>query len=258
MTRSPAWTGWAGCSAPAAGCCRCPPFRWTSRPTVVGLDPADRSAATTVRGQVAVATTAGRVVAIRLRPDQPPACPEAVAAIEAADWVVLGPGSWFTSVLPHLLVPDLARGAAHDGGEADRGAEPRRRSTARPTGFSPENHLEVLAMHAPAARRSTSCSPTARPSDGPASLRDVGRLARRLAGPGRPRRPRRPLPARPAAAGRGVPRRHGVSPALGSSRPSGRVRDRRTLARFGGRMAPMALTALVKDELSRLTIIKPC
>ena len=25
-----------------------------------------------------------------------------------ADWVVLGPGSWFTSVIPHLLVPELA------------------------------------------------------------------------------------------------------------------------------------------------------
>ena len=25
-----------------------------------------------------------------------------------AEWVVLGPGSWFTSVMPHLLVPDLA------------------------------------------------------------------------------------------------------------------------------------------------------
>ena len=40
-------------------------------------------------------------------PPDPPACPEAVAAIDAADWVVLGPGSWFTSVLPHLLVPEL-------------------------------------------------------------------------------------------------------------------------------------------------------
>ena len=26
-----------------------------------------------------------------------------------ADWVVLGPGSWFTSVIPHLLVPEWRR-----------------------------------------------------------------------------------------------------------------------------------------------------
>jgi uncharacterized cofD-like protein len=116
--------------------------------TVVGLDPADPSAPATVRGQVAVATTQGHVIAIRLTPDQPPACPEAVAAIEAADWVVLGPGSWFTSVLPHLLVPDLA--------EALRTTRARRivalnlePQTGETEGFSAENHLEVLAMHAP-------------------------------------------------------------------------------------------------------------
>jgi uncharacterized cofD-like protein len=116
--------------------------------TVVGLDPADPSATATVRGQVAVATTPGRVIGIRLHPDQPPACPEAVAAIESADWVILGPGSWFTSVLPHLLVPDLA--------EALRTTRARRivtlnlePQTGETEGFSAENHLEVLAMHAP-------------------------------------------------------------------------------------------------------------
>jgi uncharacterized cofD-like protein len=116
--------------------------------TVVGMDPDDRSATSTVRGQVAVATTTGRVIGIQLRPDRPPACPEAVTAVEAADWVVLGPGSWFTSVLPHLLVPDLA--------EALRTTDARRivvlnlePQTGETEGFSPENHLEVLAMHAP-------------------------------------------------------------------------------------------------------------
>ena len=116
--------------------------------TVVGLDPDDRSAVVTVRGQVAVATTKGRVMGIRLNPDQPPACPEAVAAIESADWVVLGPGSWFTSVLPHLMVPDLA--------DALRTTRAKRivalnlsAQTGETEGFSAENHLEVLAVHAP-------------------------------------------------------------------------------------------------------------
>src|SRR5947209_8868807 len=61
-----------------------------------------------IRGQVAVATTPGRVHRVRLRPERPQACAEAVRAVGAADLVVLGPGSWFTSVLPHLLVPGLA------------------------------------------------------------------------------------------------------------------------------------------------------
>ncbi|GAA4355335.1 gluconeogenesis factor YvcK family protein [Angustibacter luteus] len=75
---------------------------------VVGLDPDDVTAVRTVRGQSEVAVTAGRVTSVRLVPDAPPACEEAVAAVRSADWVVLGPGSWFTSVMPHLLVPDLA------------------------------------------------------------------------------------------------------------------------------------------------------
>src|SRR3954454_14918631 len=62
---------------------------------------------TTVCGQVAVATTPGDVLEVSLAPADPKACPEAVQAIGEADWVVLGPGSWYSSVIPHLLVPDL-------------------------------------------------------------------------------------------------------------------------------------------------------
>lgn len=63
----------------------------------------------TLRGQSVVATCAAHIERVRLLPQDPPACPEAVAAVRAADWVVLGPGSWYTSVMPHLLVPELAQ-----------------------------------------------------------------------------------------------------------------------------------------------------
>ena len=80
----------------------------------------------TVRGQVAVATTPGRVRQHRrCVPEQPPACPEAVAAVREADWVVLGPGSWFTSVIPHLLVPELADALCCDQRPTAGGAQPR-------------------------------------------------------------------------------------------------------------------------------------
>ena len=109
------------------------------------------SALATVRGQVAVATTPGRVVHVGLVPDRPPACPEAVAAVSEADWVVLGPGSWFTSVIPHLLVPELAETLCST--SARRAVvlnlAPQPGETAD---FAPETHLEVLARHAPGLR----------------------------------------------------------------------------------------------------------
>jgi len=116
--------------------------------SVMGADPGQPLEITTVRGQLEVATTTGRVLSVRLNPEKPPACEEAVAAIRAADWVILGPGSWFTSVMPHLLVPGI-RDSLID--------TPARRiltlnlvmTTGETEGFSAENHLEVLALHAP-------------------------------------------------------------------------------------------------------------
>jgi uncharacterized cofD-like protein len=75
---------------------------------VSGADPARPERTVTVRGQQAVAVTHGSVELVRLNPPKPEACAEAVAAIEAADWLLFGPGSWYTSVIPHLLVPGLA------------------------------------------------------------------------------------------------------------------------------------------------------
>jgi uncharacterized cofD-like protein len=116
---------------------------------VVGADPGKPDEVTTVRGQAECATTPGQVRSITLLPADPPAVPEAVRAVLDADWVVFGPGSWFTSVLPHLLVPELA--AALHVTTARRllvlNLAPQPGETG---GFSPHKHLEVLAGHAPA------------------------------------------------------------------------------------------------------------
>ena len=84
-------------------------------------------------------------------PPQPPACAEAVAAVRDADWVVLGPGSWFTSVLTHLLVPEVATALIETRARrvVTLNLAPQPGET---SGFSPENHLEVLAAHAPDLR----------------------------------------------------------------------------------------------------------
>ncbi|WP_244928328.1 uridine diphosphate-N-acetylglucosamine-binding protein YvcK [Nocardioides sp. W7] len=115
---------------------------------VRGLVADDPDALTLVRGQVEVATTDGVIVEIALDPPDPEPCPEAVAAVEEADWVVIGPGSWFTSVIPHLMVPAMrdalvrteARVIVVLNLEEQAGETP---------GFGPADHLSVLAEHAP-------------------------------------------------------------------------------------------------------------
>jgi uncharacterized cofD-like protein len=118
---------------------------------VEGADPARPGEQSQVRGQYEVATTRGRVCSVALDPVDPPACPEALQAVKAADWVVLGPGSWFTSVITHLLVPELR--AALETSRARKivvlNLEPQEGET---EGFAPETHLEVMAAHAPALR----------------------------------------------------------------------------------------------------------
>ena len=115
---------------------------------VRGLVPGDPDALTSVRGQVEVATTDGVIDSIALLPADPPAAPAALEAIAEADWVVLGPGSWFTSVIPHLLVPALRRAIVSTDARVvvvlnlvdEVGETP---------GFGPADHLAVLASHAP-------------------------------------------------------------------------------------------------------------
>lgn len=139
---------------------------------VRGLVPGDAEALTTVRGQVEVATTEGVITSIALDPPDPEACPQAVEAVHAADWVVLGPGSWFSSVIPHVMVPDLRSALVQSdarvivvlnlAGEAGETG-----------GFSPEDHLAVLAEHAPDLKVHTVLADRRSVGDGVAALEHV-------------------------------------------------------------------------------------
>ncbi|WP_045822688.1 gluconeogenesis factor YvcK family protein [Williamsia herbipolensis] len=113
---------------------------------VSGLE-VDPRISRSITGQVAVATTPGKVRRVRLLPADPPACPQATEAISAADLVVLGPGSWFSSVIPHVLIPDQL--------QALKSTEARRMlfvnlapELGETSGFSVERHLHVLHAHA--------------------------------------------------------------------------------------------------------------
>lgn len=103
-----------------------------------------------VDGQAALATV-GMVEDVRLLPEDAPACVEALEAIELADWVVLGPGSWYTSVLPHLLLPELRQALC---------ATPAPRclvmnldvNDKEARGMSAADHLRVISRYAPQFR----------------------------------------------------------------------------------------------------------
>ena len=114
---------------------------------VQGCDPAHPDEVSTLRGQYAVATTPGTVRSIALVPPEPPAAPETVEAVRDADWVVLGPGSWFTSVMPHLMVPAL-RNALHDT-TARRLLTLNLEHSGETAGMTTARQVEVLADHAP-------------------------------------------------------------------------------------------------------------
>ena len=115
---------------------------------VSGLDPVDPERLRTVTGQVEVATTEGQVESVALEPADPPACPEALRAIAEADWIVLGPGSWYSSVLPHLLVPELRRALEESGARIvvsmNLEAQP-----GETEGYTVADHVKVLTRYAP-------------------------------------------------------------------------------------------------------------
>lgn len=117
---------------------------------VRGAEPGRPDAVVTLRGQHEVAVTTGRVESVRLTPSAPPACEEAVAALAAADWLIFGPGSWYTSVIPHLLVPDLA--AAIVASPARRLVMLNLAAEKETLGLSVADHLAALQWYLPDLR----------------------------------------------------------------------------------------------------------
>ena len=103
-----------------------------------------------IHGQAELAKAGNKalVTNVRLEPEGAPACNEALEAIDLAAWLVLGPGSWYTSVRPRLLRPERRSALA---------ATTARKlltmnlstNTAETAGMDATAHLEVLARYAP-------------------------------------------------------------------------------------------------------------
>lgn len=99
-----------------------------------------------VEGESKIPQTAGQVRRVWLDPQNPPAYPESIQAILSADLIVIGPGSLYTSILPNLMVPDLA-----DAVRASRALKVYICNVAtqkgETDGFSSEDHIMALDDH---------------------------------------------------------------------------------------------------------------
>lgn len=111
----------------------------------------DGEAPREVRGQARITSLPGRITGLRLQPEDPPACAQAVDAIADATHIIIGPGSWFTSILAHFLVPGIAdaleRSTAQRILVLNAGAQP-----GETEGFTAARHLQAWAEMFPGIR----------------------------------------------------------------------------------------------------------
>jgi uncharacterized cofD-like protein len=60
-----------------------------------------------VEGESNIPEMMGKIIEVGCNPPNPPATPAVIEAIEKAEYIILGPGSLYTSIIPNLLVPEI-------------------------------------------------------------------------------------------------------------------------------------------------------
>ncbi len=65
-----------------------------------------------VEGESNITEAGGKISQIGCFPENPPGLPAALQAISEADYIVMGPGSLYTSIIPNLLVPEIREALA--------------------------------------------------------------------------------------------------------------------------------------------------
>ncbi len=98
-------------------------------------------------GQREISESTKRISRIELRPKPGPASQDIVSAIEAADLVVVGPGSLYTSVLPNLLIEGVTEAIRRTSALKVYVANVATRE-GETAGYSLKDHLDAVAAHA--------------------------------------------------------------------------------------------------------------
>ncbi|MEU5874402.1 uridine diphosphate-N-acetylglucosamine-binding protein YvcK [Glycomyces sp. NPDC047369] len=137
-------------------------------PLDIEADLAEGAGIRTIVGQHDVAVADGQVADVRLLPADAPACPETLEAVAEADWHVFGPGSWYTSVIPHLLLPSLREAIAAS--EARKIVVLNLSEEKETDGLTLAGHVDTLRRYAEGVRFHYVVSGDARTLDDPGSL----------------------------------------------------------------------------------------
>lgn len=99
-----------------------------------------------VEGESHITEAGGRIKTLSLKPAKPKATPEAIEAIHAADLIILGPGSLYTSIIPNLLVEGIPQ-AIRDSNADKIYVTNVLTQLGETTGYSVGDHVEAILSH---------------------------------------------------------------------------------------------------------------
>jgi uncharacterized cofD-like protein len=102
----------------------------------------------TVHGETRISASRAPIKKIKLSSPRVRALPLAIEAIKQADLILLGPGSLYTSILPNLLIPEIARAIAKSRAPrvyvANLMTQP-----GETAGYALADHLRAIQKHVP-------------------------------------------------------------------------------------------------------------
>jgi uncharacterized cofD-like protein len=125
----------------------------SSAPLTIHAEITNRSGVTEeIIGQHRVATARENLERVWIEPTDPPSVPQSVQAISDADVVFLGPGSWFTSVLPHLLIRGIREALVTTSARRVLITNLHPGADRETWGLSLAEHIHILHRHAPDLR----------------------------------------------------------------------------------------------------------